>query len=95
MSKNDNSTDEEFEPKFVYSNTPTSATDVINISEAADGTILLQLLSFTPDAVIENHRTVLSHTFISDFLDNLCDAADYYPRKPRKKKPTSKKKIKK
>ncbi len=76
---------EERKPKFIYSNTATSATDVINLSHAVDGTLLLQLLSYTPEAVYENHRTVLSRSYVNDFIDDLCSAVEYYPKKPRKK----------
>lgn len=72
-------------PDFIYSNTPTSATDMINIAVSENGAILMQLLSFIPEAVIENHRTMLNPAYVEEFIDELCEAVDYYPKKPKKK----------
>jgi hypothetical protein len=85
--------DREFE--FIASQTPTSATDVINVAEADNGRLLLQMVSVVPDYIIENHRTVLSSDNVKPFIDIICEVANYYPKKPVKKavkKPASKKK---
>ena len=79
------SKDEIEEPEFIHSNTPTSSTDMINIAVSKNGAILMQLLSFIPEAVIENHRTMLNPAYVEELIDELCDAADYYPKKPKKK----------
>jgi hypothetical protein len=82
----DNSTKESEDlPEFIYSNTPTSSTDIINIAVSKNGAVLMQLLSLIPEAIVENHRTVLSPAYVEEFIDELCDATNYYPKKPTKK----------
>ena len=95
----DNSTKEsEDMPEIIHSNTPTSSTDIINVAPTDNGSILLQMISLIPDAIIENHRTVLSQDFVEPFIDTLCEVSNYYPQKPKKKtkkKAKSKKESKK
>lgn len=82
----DNKKDSEKEPIFVPSQTPTSATDYINVGVSENGSILLQLISAVPGYAYENHRTVVSADFVEAFIDGLCRLADYYPTKPAKGK---------
>ena len=81
--------------EFIPSQTPTSATDVINVAEADNGRILLQMVSIVPNYIIENHRTVLNSDNVKSFIDIICEVANYYPKRPvkraAKKKAPSKK----
>lgn len=74
-------------PKSMYSNTPTSFTDSINMALSADGFVLLRFLSVLPDLIIENHRTMLKPDAAKALIDMLCKTTGHYPQKPRKKPP--------
>ncbi len=74
------------ELELTLSNTPTSSTDVINVAYSATGAVFMQLISVLPDGLIENHRTVLNSESVEMFIDTLCDATDYYPKKIKKPK---------
>lgn len=71
--------------RIIPSMSPTSATDYINTAFSKQGTLMLQLMSTMPDFHVENHRTVVSAEYVKHFIKSLCEMADYYPRKPRKK----------
>ena len=60
---------------------PTTFTDGVNIGCRSDGGILLQFVSETPDFYVENHRTVMTKEGITEFIESLCAAIDYYPEK--------------
>ncbi len=79
-------------PEFIPSQTPTSATDFVNVAGSKDGSVLMQFVSVTPDFIYENHRTVVNEDFVNDFIDILCSAREYYPKKPRKKSVSPKRK---
>lgn len=81
----DNNSNNTREPVFVPSQTPTSATDYVNIGLSDNGALLLQLISAMPEHLYENHRTVISANFVEHLIDVLCEVAEYYPKKPRKK----------
>lgn len=73
------------EPELIPSQTPTSATDYVNIAGSKDGSVLMQFLSVTPEYIYENHRTVINEHFVNELIDILCSVREYYPKKPRKK----------
>ncbi len=66
---------------FYPKNEPTSMTDSVNIAKRNNGSLFLQFVSISPDAVIENHRTFIENENVNDFIDSLCKICDYYPRK--------------
>jgi hypothetical protein len=68
--------------KIVNANSPTSYTDGFNLAVDKDGMVLMQFVSVTPDAVIENHRTIMSKTKVTKLIDSLCSIVDHYPKKP-------------
>ncbi len=70
--------------RLIPSMSPTSATDYINIALNEQGLLMLQMISSMPDFHIENHRTIVSPSFVENFIKSLCEITNYYPRKPRK-----------
>jgi len=76
--------------ELMYSNTPTSYTDRVNIAISTDGFVLMRFLSVVPDLIIENHRTILKPDVAKRLIDILCKFTGYYPRKPRRKAPKKK-----
>lgn len=73
------------------SETPTSLTDIVQVAKRKDGSVLLRLLSVTPDLMYENHRTVICKNEIISLIDGLCSILKYYPKKPLPKKKPKKK----
>lgn len=61
----------------------TSITDTVQIAKRKDNSVLLRLLSVTPDYLVENHRTVICKDEIITLIDGLCDILKYYPKKPK------------
>ena len=92
MSTNNSSEESKDMPEIILSNTPTSSTDLVTVAYAKSGAVFIQLISAIPDALIENHRTIMNAEAAKKFIDLLCDATDYYPKKVKKpKKKTAKK----
>ncbi len=78
----------------VVDHTATSITDSVQVAKRKDNSILLRLLSVTPDYLVENHRTVICKDEIIILIDGLCNMLKYYPIKPLPKKKLVKRKIK-
>lgn len=79
--------DDDAKLEIQISRTPTSYTDFIQVAhKEKGGDIVFRLISATPYVMIENHRTVLDSEFVKPLIDILCEIADYYPKKPKKKK---------
>jgi len=69
-------------PTYINELSPTSFTDGFKIAiDKEHSMLLLQLLSATPEAVIENHRTKMSKAGVVKLIEALCSAIDYYPNK--------------
>ena len=66
---------------FYPKNEPTSMTDRVNIAKRNNGSLFLQFVSISPDAVIENHRTFIENENVNDFIDSLCKICDHFPKK--------------
>lgn len=72
-------------------NTPTAFTDGVNIACRKDGAVLLQFISSTPDAIIENFRTIMTKDGVIELIKDLADSLDYYPVKKKTPQPKVKK----
>jgi len=80
--------------KTILSNLPTMHTDGVNIACRIDGCILLQLVSDTPDGLIENIRTVMTRDSALELINNLAISLDYFPVKELPKPSRAKKSAK-
>lgn len=90
----DNNDSKKDDREFIPSQTPTSATDYVNVAGTKDGSVLMQFVSVTPEYIYENHRTLIANDIMNHLIDTLCDLKEYYPTKPRKGKASAKPKKK-
>jgi hypothetical protein len=84
----------------ITSKTPTSASDLVNVTARGDGSIMLRFLSFLNTAeAIENHRTVIAAETAISLIDIMANATKHFPKKPtakpKAKKESNKKTTKK
>ena len=67
---------------LMFSNTPTTHTDGVNVAFRDDGNVYMQLVSEMPDALIENHRTMMTARAAKNLVEIMCAGLNYWPEKP-------------
>jgi hypothetical protein len=78
----------------VMSQTTTAFSDIAQVAIRNDDIVYLQFFSDTPDAIIENFRTMMTKNNATKLLDILATTLDYYPVKAVELKPVISKKSK-
>lgn len=76
--------------EWQYSNAPTIYSDIVNIATRnSDDIVLLQFMSYLPDKIMENFRTMMTKEDVIEFMDSAAQILDYYPvKKTTKNKKT-------
>jgi hypothetical protein len=77
--------------EWQYSKAPTTYSDAVSIAaRSTDSMVLLQFVSFLPNRVFENHRTMMTKDDLKAVVDDLAEMLDYYPVKKDIKKTAAK-----
>lgn len=67
--------------KRILSNTPTCFSDIVHVGARTDDMIFLQFFSDTPDALVENFKTMIQKAQLTKLMDIIANSIDYYPVK--------------
>lgn len=81
----------------IISNSPTTFSDIVHVATRSDDMVFLQFLSDTPNALVENFRTMMQKGQLKKLIDIVSKSIDYYPIKAtstKAKVPNTIKKIK-
>ena len=67
-------------------NLPTLHIDGVALNHRSDNMTLVALISLLPDKRLELVRFIVSDEDLMNMIDGFCDAVNYYPKSPEKKK---------
>ena len=60
--------------------------DIMDPSIRTDGICLIRLATTLPEGAVEQARIITNEDTLKEFIETVCSAVDYYPKKAKKKK---------
>ena len=92
MPNNKNTTDSKDKEIVLNNELPTIFIDGISIRVRNDNCALIRLLSTLPEGPYEQGRFIILDEDLRMIIQSLCESAEYYPPKPKKRTTKNEKK---
>ena len=80
--------------KQVNNNLPTLYVDDVDMARREDGVNYLSFTTNIPDYIVEQVRFIVDDAHLRDIIEYLCEATNFYPKKPAKTKKVKKSRTK-